>query len=291
MPANAELPVTLLVVHWNRPRECLATVNAFRAQGVSRVVVVDNHSTPEALRELEAGLDPTVQIMPLPENRGWGPALNVALAKWLETGRDPFCLISAHDAVLETDCVALLIQAAQSDQRIGVACPQYPDATVPRLSARRGVAQDFGQALARGTAQTVDVPHGTLMLVRRECLAEIGMFDERYFAYGDEHELGARATRRGWKVVLVWGAVVINPGTWTASPLRSYLFTRNSLLLVHDYFGSAAALLRVLLLLGNTLKLLAFSPDQAFAFSPTARLRGVLDYLRGRFGQPNLRTR
>ena len=29
------------------------------------------------------------------------------------------------------------------------------------------------------------------MILRRECLTEIGLFDERYFAYGDEHELGA----------------------------------------------------------------------------------------------------
>ena len=53
------------------------------------------------------------------------------------------------------------------------------------------------------------------MLVRRQCLDEIGLFDQRYFAYGDEHDLGARAVRHGWKVVLVWGSIVTNPATRT----------------------------------------------------------------------------
>jgi GT2 family glycosyltransferase len=81
------------------------------------------------------------------------------------------------------------------------------------------------------------------MLVRRQCLDEIGLFDQRYFAYGDEHDLGARAVRHGWKVVLVWGSIVTNPATRTENSWRSYLFARNSLFLVHAYFGRAAATL------------------------------------------------
>ena len=154
---------------------------------------------------------------------------------------------------------------------------------VARLSRQRGVVPEPAPPRARGVVQEVDAPHGTLMLVRRECLAEIGGFDERYFAYGDEHELGLRAVRRGWKVAMVWGALVTNPGTGTASALRSYLFARNSLLIVHDYFGRRAAWQRVGLLLGNTLRL-AFSKQESASVKP--RLRGVRDFVFGRFGQP-----
>jgi len=38
-------------------------------------------------------------------------------------------------------------------------------------------------------------PHGTLLLARRECLLDIGLFDERYFAYCEEADLGERARR------------------------------------------------------------------------------------------------
>lgn len=280
-------PITLFVVHWNQPDECVATVRRLLAQKPElEVVVIDNASTSDAYDLLRAQLDRNIEIVRLEENKGWGPALNLVLSKWLATGQSGFYLVSAHDAEPAEDCVRSLMAAMESDPRLGIVCPQYPDATVPRLSCLRGVYQDRGIPLASGSVQLVDVPHGTLMLVRRECLAEIGLFDQRYFAYGDEHELGARAVRHNWKIGLVWGAIVTNRGTWTPSPWRSYLFTRNSLLLVHDHCGKPWAWARAALILINTLRLFIFSPGIGFAFLPKARWRGVVDYFAGRFGRP-----
>jgi len=288
MRQNAE-PLSLFVVHWNRPEECAATVRAFLGQGVPlKVTVIDNHSDSSARETLKAETGSFAELLMLPANKGWGPAINVALRNWLASGSDSYCLISAHDASPSPDCITMLVDVMDADPRIGIACPQYPDESVPHFSSLRGVQLDHGKALARGAVQSIDVPHGTLMIVRRDCLNEIGIFDERYFAYGDEHELGARAVRRGWKVVMVWGAPVTNPGTTTPSAWRSYLFGRNSLLLVHDYFGSMAATVRSFLLLANTVRLL-FVRDRQLAFSAKARFRAVSDYFRGRFGPPPFR--
>jgi N-acetylglucosaminyl-diphospho-decaprenol L-rhamnosyltransferase len=284
---NAEPPL-LIIVHWNRPDECVETVSAFTKQFPElRVLVLDNHSAPGALDILRTRLD-SVEILPLPENNGWGPALNVALRRWLDHERSAYCLISAHDAQPAADCVRRLIEAMDRDAKIGIASPEYPDGSVPHLSALHGVSQEIAESLPPNAVREIDVPHGTLMVVRRECLAKIGLFDERYFAYGDEHELGARARRRGWKVALVGGALVDNPQTSTASGLRSYLFTRNSLLLVHDYFGRLAAWRRAMLILLNTIRLVLRRRENSFAFSPRARWRGCRDYFRGRFGPPRL---
>lgn len=281
--------VSLFVVHWNQPAECLATVKALCAQQVPlQVTVIDNDSKTEAFHSLKSNLSPDIELVRLNENKGWGGALNVVLQRWLRENQNPYCLISAHDAVPEPHCLQLLTKAMSADARIGIACPQYHDQFIGRLSALRGVYPEHARALESGTAQAVDVPHGTLMLLRRECLQQIGLFDERYFAYGDEHELGARAVRRGWKVVMVWGAIVTNPGTWTESPLRSYLFARNSLFLVRDYYGKASAFLRAVLILLNTVRLMLRSPNQAFAFSSHARFRAVRDYFLGRSGRPTL---
>ena len=281
-------PISLFVVHWNRPQECVATVNALRGQGISlQPTVIDNNSRAETVELLESTLGEFATLVRLQENRGWGGALNTALKLWLQDRSQQYCLISAHDALPEPDCLRLLLEATEADSRIGIACPQYHDPFVGRFSATRGVFPEQVTPLPVATAQNIDVPHGTLMLCRRECLDEIGLFDERYFAYGDEHELGLRAHRHGWKVVMVWGAIVTNPGTWTESPLRSYFFARNSLLLVRDYCGAGSALLRALLISLNTLRLIIRSPNESFAFSSRARFRAVRDYLFGRWGRPD----
>lgn len=272
----------LLIVHWNAPQACAATVRAFLAQGVALdVTVIDNDSKPAEFEALKDALPSEAAIVRLQSNRGWGGALNVCLHHWLHEEAQPFCFISAHDSDPAPGCLSLLLAAATADAQLGIACPQYTEPYVARLSRRRGVFPETATPQPRGTAQEVDAPHGTLMLVRLECLAEIGGFDERYFAYGDEHELGLRARRRGWKVALVWGAIVTNPGTGTASALRSYLFARNSLLLVHDYFGARAAWGRVVLLLANTFRLALTRETNA---NVCARLRGVRDFVFGRFG-------
>jgi N-acetylglucosaminyl-diphospho-decaprenol L-rhamnosyltransferase len=279
--------VDLFVVHWNQPASCVATVKALCAQGIPlRVTVIDNDSAADAYAHLQAELDPSVTIVRLDDNKGWGGALNVILRRWLRSDSNPYCLISAHDAMPEEDCLRLLVAAADADPRVGIACPQYPDPFIARLSRWRGVYPEAATPQAKGMAQEVDVPHGTLMLVRRQCLDEIGLFDQRYFAYGDEHDLGARAVRHGWKVVLVWGSIVTNPGTWTESSWRSYLFARNSLFLVRAYFGRTAATLRAILILGNTLRLLTFHREDGFAFSARARWKAVRDYFNGCTGRP-----
>lgn len=279
--------VDLFIVHWNQPVSCIVTVNAFCNQGIPlRVTVIDNDSSAEAYQQLQVELTSSVTLVRLDENKGWGGALNVVLRRWLRSETNPYCLISAHDAIPGSDCLSLLIGAADADPRVGIACPQYPDPFISRLSRYRGVYPERAVPLGRGLAEEVDVPHGTLMLVRRKCFDEVGLFDERYFAYGDEHDLGARAVRRGWKVVLVWGSIVSNPATRTEGSWRSYLFARNSLFLVRAYFGRPAATLRAVLILLNTLRLLAFQRENGFAFSARARWKAVRDYYCGCTGRP-----
>ena len=281
-------PVSLFVVHWNQPAECIAAMEALGAQNIPLdPTVIDNDSERDAREILEARLGPEVELLRLDKNRGWGGALNVALKNWLERRTNRYCIISAHDAVPSAECLRLLIEAAEADPRVGIACPQYHDPIIARFSPLRGVFPERVPALPRGVAQPVDAAHGTLMLCRRECLQQIGLFDERYFAYGDEHELGMRARRNGWKVVMVWGAIVTNPGTSTESPLRSYLFARNSLLLVRDYAGWWSAWLRASMILLNTLRLRLQSPGGHFPFSARARFRAVRDYFAGRWGKPD----
>jgi N-acetylglucosaminyl-diphospho-decaprenol L-rhamnosyltransferase len=284
-PARGSAKV--IVVHWNRPLECAATIRSFTAQLTDlRILVLDNNSSTANYEALRREIDPSIEILRLEKNKGWGPALNLPLRKWLNDETGSYCFVSAHDAEPGPDCLPRLLNAMESDPQLGIGCPQYLDGIVPHLSALHGVAQRQVAPPRSSDVQIVDVPHGTLMVLRRECLATIGLFDERYFAYGDEHELGARARRQGWKVGLVWDATVANPQTATPIFWRNYLFARNSLLLVHDYFGKWAALMRALVILVNPVRAIISRRKNGLALSARAQWQGCRDYFAGRFGPP-----
>jgi N-acetylglucosaminyl-diphospho-decaprenol L-rhamnosyltransferase len=279
--------VPLFILHWNRPDECLRTVMAFQLQAVPlQIQVIDNHSEPEALRSLTEHLPSDIRLLALRENKGWGGAFNLILREWIAAAGSEFCFICAHDALPAEACIELLLSTMADNPHVGIACPEYGFSEIPHFSRLRYVRNRPVDPRPRGASQLIDMPHGTLIGFRKRCLVEIGLFDERYFAYGDEHEIGLRARRSDWQVAIVWGAVVENPGTWTGNRTRSYLFTRNSLLLVQTYAGWGWAALRLLLMLPNTLRMLLVRSDKDFPFSPGARLLGIRDFLLRRFGPP-----
>jgi len=285
MSVRATTPVFIL--HWNRPEECLRTVHALRAQTPRLSIrVIDNASDPDLLRSLAERLPEDVKLIRLAENRGWGGAFNVVLQNWLQTEEGEFCFIGAHDALPAEASLSMLIDSMQKDPKLGVVCPEYGAPEVPRFSRLRYVRITPVEPRPSGTVEPVDLPNGTLMLFRRQCLQDIGLFDERYFAYGDEHEIGLRARRQHWKVAIVWGSVVLNPGTWTSNWTRSYLFTRNSLLLVRTYAGKWAATVRLLSMIPNTLRMWMVHPAEGYAFSAHARFAGMRDFVMGRYGSP-----
>lgn len=287
IPGQGAEVVRLFIVHWNRPTECITTVNAFLDQAIPlAITVVDNASTADNLVTLVEQLPQDVSVVRLLENKGWGPALNVVLKDWLLNDEDEFCLISAHDALPQPDCLSLLAQSVINDPTLGIVCPEYGNAEVPRFSRLRCVRPVPAGRGVSGSVEIVDVANGTLMLLRRACLKDIGLFDERYFAYGDEHELGLRARRHNWRIGMVWGAITLNPGTWTSSYSRSYLYTRNSLLTTRSYAGNGWAILRLVLTIPNTIRLLIFPAPQGFAFSARARFAGLRDYVLNKYGPP-----
>lgn len=285
MDSTFDGPLPVFIVHWNRPMECIATIENFRQQGMPvSIRIVDNASRPECVEALRSGLPDGVELIQLSNNMGWGGGLNVLLKKWLaEEGAD-YCVVSAHDTILLPGCLALLVAAMEADKAMGISCPQYETPEIATFSPIRGISCIASSPLPSGEVSQVEIAHGTLMVFRKRCLAQIGIFDERYFAYGDEAEIGLRARKQGWTVGMVWGAVVINPGSWTSSPVVGYLSARSSLLMAADYGGVVEGLIRAILMLVNSLRLLFVPRAWNSMSSPRARLMAIRDFLLRRFG-------
>lgn len=279
------------IVHWNRPAECVATVTALRGQGLPlEITIVDNGSSAENLSALRARL-PDVEIVELPTNVGWGRAHNEVLRRWLDRETSEFCVVCAHDALPEPGCLPRLIDALREHMEWGMACPEYGAPELPSYSVGRGARLRSVPRRAPGTHEEVDYCHGTLAVFRRRCLREIGLYDDAYFAYGDETEIGLRARAFGWKVGLVWGAVVVNPGSWSGSAVIGYLWTRNSLRLARTFGGRRGLAARLVYVAAVTAVLwLRRAPDDSLS-SPIARSLAIRDYLIGRSGPAPARLR
>jgi N-acetylglucosaminyl-diphospho-decaprenol L-rhamnosyltransferase len=258
-----------------------------------RLTVIDNGSPPEALRHLEREL-PGVDIVTLGSNRGFGPAANVGLQRWLETDASEWAAIAAHDALPEPGCLRGLLDAVAGRERAGLASAVYGEGNVgywlERVQLKPAVDRYLGSILVDANCSSgwedADHTHGTLMMLNRRCLLDVGLFDERYFAYCEEADIGERARSAGWEVGVVWDAVVRNPHMSGASAAVEYLQLRNSLLLIREHFGRYPAFIRLAIALADTAIRTVMPKRRTPIFSLPARWRAIVDFGRGRYGPP-----
>jgi GT2 family glycosyltransferase len=281
----------VVLIHWDQPDRCRDTVDAFRSQAVDvDLLIVDNGSSAASLERLRARLaDDPVPIVALGRNAGFGPAANIGFRRWLEWETGEWLVIAPHDALPAPDCLSIMLDELDDRPAVGLASADVGDGETPIVDAYSGSISR--PASVTSGFESAHYPHGTLLLARRDCLDEVGLFDERYFAYCEEADLGLRARASGWEVGLVRGARVVNPqmGPGPGPDVVDYLMHRNTLLLVREHFGRYHAFIRF------CVALLALArgprPEQrsTLLYAPAGRISGLVDFLRGRFGAPPAR--
>jgi GT2 family glycosyltransferase len=285
------LPV--VIVHWNQPERCAASIDAFLAQSTAvRVTVVDNASRDacrESLREVVSAAGARVELVECDVNTGFGPAANTGWRVWLERAAagswdGQWLALAPHDALPDPGCLAALVAAGAARPRAGLVSADVGDGATPVLDRYFGGI--LGPATGSEGWEPADHPHGTLLLARRACLEEVGLFDERYFAYCEEADLALRASAADWETGLVRGARVRNPYVGSASPAIDYLQLRNTLLLVQEHSGWYHAFIRFNLALAQ-LGVGVVSPRRRGPYwSVEGRVRALVDFSRRRFGPP-----
>jgi GT2 family glycosyltransferase len=109
----------------------------------------------------------------------------------------------------------------------------------------------------------VDCVSGCVFLIRRDVLAEVGAFDERFFMYFEEADLCERVRRRGHRVVFVPDVAFVHIGGLSAaqSAERTFVAFRESALLYHAVWHGRfwTEYVRACLVLGCVLRLAIWS--------------------------------
>jgi N-acetylglucosaminyl-diphospho-decaprenol L-rhamnosyltransferase len=189
------------IPNFNAGEHLARALESLRAQTQEvHVVVVDNGSTDGSDR-MVAERFPEVTLLALGENRGFGPALNLAI----EAHPAEQVILFNNDAAAEPHFVEALLDelGAGVDSVAGVLVQERD----PRLIDSAGVVADrtlmgfdhlHGEPLAAAAGGTDPLgPTGGAALYRREALATVGGFDERMFLYYEDLDLALRLAARG----------------------------------------------------------------------------------------------
>ncbi|MDQ6698902.1 MAG: glycosyltransferase family 2 protein, partial [Acidobacteriota bacterium] len=208
--------VTLIVVNWNRKlllRACLTSVQA-QTRPAEQIIVVDNGSTDGSVEMVRAEF-PTVSVICNTNNRGFCAANN----QGIDAARGDLIALLNNDAEADAPWLAALERVFAQQPDVGMAASKILVYEDPRRIDKAGhLIYPDGQNRGRGTGavdrgqfdrvEEVLWPDGCAAMYRKSMLDRIGGFDEDFFAYGDDAELGLRARIAGWKCVYTPHAVV-----------------------------------------------------------------------------------
>ena len=236
----------MVVVNWNRKellRSCLLSLK--RQIGIPfEMIVVDNGSADGSadLAEAEFG----ARVIRNAENRGFCAANNQGIA----VAQGEFIALLNNDAEAEPGWLAALHAACSRAPEVGMAASKVLVWEEPgRIDKVGHLIFPDGQNRGRGSGapdhgqfdreEEVLWPDGCAAMYRKSMIDQIGGFDEDFFAYGDDAELGLRARIAGWKCIYTPQAVVRHHRSSTmgkGSGPRLELIERNRVLLALKLF-------------------------------------------------------
>ncbi|MCB1289207.1 MAG: glycosyltransferase family 2 protein [Mycobacterium sp.] len=193
-----------------------------------RVIIADNGSTDGAPEEAVQRY-PGTELLRTGGNLGYGTAVNRAVAT-LPAG-DEFVVVANPDVVWGPDSIDLLLDAAARWPQAGSLGPLirdpdgsvYPSARHLPSLIRGGMhavvgfawkanpwTKSYRQERLEPSERPVGWLSGSCLLVRRSAFDAIGGFDERYFMYMEDVDLGDRLGRAGWLNVYVPGSEILH---------------------------------------------------------------------------------
>jgi len=247
--------VTVAILSWNGRQHletCLTALAAQQDPGVAwEILVLDNGSTDGTaawMRERWGG-DRRVRLVESAVNLGFCGGNNRLAA---EADGDAIALLN-NDTRPEPGWLGSLVETlASAPADVAAVSGKIVDWNGERLDFGRGLMTfdghafqlDFRRPLKKarvpGVGEELAFACGGNLLIRRASFLEAGGFDESYFAYLEDVDLGWRLWSGGERIVFAPGAVVHHRSSATSDLLglynRGFLFERNAYLTAYKNY-------------------------------------------------------
>jgi N-acetylglucosaminyl-diphospho-decaprenol L-rhamnosyltransferase len=230
-PSPDRTDVSVLVVNYNTAhlvREMWDALAAAQGPLTLQTIVVDNASRDDSLSTLHTVM-PQAQVIANRENVGFGRANNQALAAGV---RGRYVLLLNTDAFVDAntlsstvaymdshpECGLLGVRLVGRDGELQPSCRYFPTpwnvfvarAGIARFLPKIRMVDDLSWDHA--SVRECDWVPGCYLLIRKEVIDQVGLFDPRYFLYYEEVDLCFAAKRAGWKVVYYPDTRVVHIG-------------------------------------------------------------------------------
>jgi GT2 family glycosyltransferase len=233
------MDLTVIIVNWNGRPHLFETLDALTQQTLQpkRIVVVDNGSEDGSEADLRALEMPHLVKVFKDTNLGFAGGNNAALPHLVG---EAVALLN-NDAVPDPNWLAACAESLQERPDVGMVACKIVRKEMPSVIDKCGHLM-YPDGLNRGwgtgeqddprfqSSREVLWPDGCAAIFRREGIDDVGFFDEDFFCYGEDADLGFRMRWAGYRCVFNPQALVYHRHSASLgkfSPYKAYLIERN----------------------------------------------------------------
>lgn len=206
-------------------------VNSLKAQTIkNRIVVIENGSKDKSLTILKKNY-PDIEIIENSKNLGFAGGVNQGIEKAIDLGAEYVALFN-NDAVADKNWLTGLVEVMQASPKVGIVAPKLLSSDKKHLDSTGDQYTNWGLPYPRGRRELDDGQYskpervfaasGGASLYRVSMLKEIGLFDEDFFAYYEDVDIGFRAQLAGWKVAYEPSSIVYHKIGATSSKIPGF---------------------------------------------------------------------
>ncbi|MDP3733402.1 MAG: glycosyltransferase family 2 protein [Candidatus Daviesbacteria bacterium] len=290
--------LAIITVNYNNKKDTLEFLDSLAELRTTNyqllTIVVDNGSEDGLVEELVKNY-PEVEVLQNGQNLGFAGGYNRGTEYAGIWGADYFLIINNDCLIKDASLLEELIKTAEKNKGIGLVSPKIYFAPGFEFHKERYKPSDLGKVIwyagghfdwdnirsvHRGIdevdsgqydhIQEVYFASGACMLIKKEVLEKVGLFDKNYFLYFEDADFIKRVKDAGYKIFYNGKVSVfhkVSQSTGVGSLVTDYYHTRNRLIFGMKYgkWRTKLALFR------EAIKL--------FIFGRPAQRKGVLDYV------------
>lgn len=233
--------VAIIIVNWNGLKflqDCLTSVYDQTYTNFD-LYFVDNGSKDDSVKFVQDNF-PKTKIIALDRNTGFAQGNNEGIKVAFKDTDIEYIVCLNNDTIVEKEWLGGLVEEVNYNEKIDMvgSLSFLPDGNVYSIGAQfnknlSDLSIGYGDSHQKYTKkQEVFSPHGVSVLYTRRLLEDVGLFDEDFFAYCEEFDLGLRARNKGYKAMFTPKSKLVHLVSQSsggmANPLKAYLNKRNS---------------------------------------------------------------
>lgn len=240
--------LSVIIPNWNGKHFLQECLDSLKQQTYSHfeTLLVDNGSTDGSAEFVRERYGDFIKLIQNRVNLGFAGGTNAGI----RNAEGTYIVLLNNDTWADPHWLEELAKATDSDPSVGMwGSKIYSYYHRDRIEAVGELIYWDGLCRAKGQfeldqgqynqAEEILFPPGCGAMFRREVFDQIGLFDEDFFAYADDAEIGIRARLAGWKAFLVPKAILYHKNSGTGgqhSPFKAFYVERNRFWITLKYF-------------------------------------------------------